>query len=171
MECATAQFSRCWGFEEISMITVVTGFARSGTSLMMKMLHRGGMSVYAENHYSYEHNNTLKLCDSSAWPDVDAVEEHAVKISDAGIPANRQNIKRLADSFRKDLPRTIKMLKQYPDSKLIEVRFESLLQKPGFEAQRVAGFCGGLDVQAMTACVIRPEPECLPYILELELPD
>ena len=34
---------------------LVCGLARCGTSLMMRMLHRGGMDVFADNHSAYEH--------------------------------------------------------------------------------------------------------------------
>jgi len=35
-------------------VIAVVGFPRCGTSLMMRMLHRGGMPVVADNHNSYE---------------------------------------------------------------------------------------------------------------------
>ena len=60
------------------MITVVTGFTRSGTSLMMQMLHRGGMDVYAENHYSYETPETMTLPRRIKW--LDRVEGRAIKM-------------------------------------------------------------------------------------------
>ncbi len=42
-------------------ITVVCGLPRSGTTLMMSMLHAGGMEVYAENMDSFETIRNLEL--------------------------------------------------------------------------------------------------------------
>lgn len=52
------------------MITVVAGQPRSGTSLMMQMLHVGGMEVYADDrkrlgsdrrYWSYETHRMMHL--------------------------------------------------------------------------------------------------------------
>ncbi len=43
------------------MVYVVTGLPRSGTSLMMKMLHKGGLIPFADNHLSYESDFTISL--------------------------------------------------------------------------------------------------------------
>jgi hypothetical protein len=65
------------------MITIVTGFPRSGSSLMMRMLHRGGIPMYG-NDISGEHDDVLKLQggDFSWMPNVDG---KCVKILDPHI--------------------------------------------------------------------------------------
>lgn len=50
-------------------IVVVTGSTRCGTSLVMGMLHAGGLPVHAENHIAYEHVDVLGLPDETAWLD------------------------------------------------------------------------------------------------------
>ena len=60
------------------MITVVTGFTRSGTSLMMRMLHVGGMDVYAENPFSYETHDNFRLPHDTDW--LSQAENKAMKI-------------------------------------------------------------------------------------------
>ena len=42
-------------------ITVVCGLPRSGTTLMMNMLHAGGMEVYAQNMNSFETIKNIEL--------------------------------------------------------------------------------------------------------------
>ena len=42
-------------------ITVVCGLPRSGTTLMMSMLHAGGMEVYAQNMHSFETIKNIEL--------------------------------------------------------------------------------------------------------------
>jgi hypothetical protein len=48
-------------------ITVVCGLPRSGTTLMMSMLHAGGMEVCAENLSSFETMKATKLPKDSTW--------------------------------------------------------------------------------------------------------
>lgn len=62
---------------------VVCGLARCGTSLMMKMLHKGGIEPLCDPeslHYGYELNDTLSLPDETAW--LDAAAGRAVKVLD-----------------------------------------------------------------------------------------
>lgn len=49
------------------MITVVSGMPRCGSSLMMKMIHRGGMQVFADNEASYETRHMLSLPKKTDW--------------------------------------------------------------------------------------------------------
>ena len=60
------------------MITVVAGIPRCGSSLMMRMLHRGGIEPYADNLYSYEAEDVLGLPSQTKW--LDKAEGKAVKI-------------------------------------------------------------------------------------------
>lgn len=62
------------------MITIVTGLARCGTSLMMEMLHHGGMCVHADNFMSYESEDANGLPERTEW--LDDIGGHAVKVID-----------------------------------------------------------------------------------------
>lgn len=60
-------------------IYVVTGFARSGTSLMMRMLHAGGIEPYCDGQYiSYETHFACLLPEEHLW--LDGCEGKAVKV-------------------------------------------------------------------------------------------
>jgi hypothetical protein len=48
-------------------ITVVAGFTRCGSTLMMRMLRSGGMEVFAEMEQSCETNLIFTLPDNDAW--------------------------------------------------------------------------------------------------------
>jgi hypothetical protein len=48
-------------------ITAVCGISRSGTSLMMKMLHKGGIQPFCDDDQSYEHPLVLSLPDNGEW--------------------------------------------------------------------------------------------------------
>lgn len=50
-----------------NFITAVVGLPRSGTTLMMRMLHAGGMAVYADNKSSFETAKIIGLPKDSAW--------------------------------------------------------------------------------------------------------
>lgn len=49
------------------MITAVTGSTRCGTSLVMGMLHAGGVPAYADNFVSYETSKVLGLPRHAEW--------------------------------------------------------------------------------------------------------
>lgn len=61
-------------------IIIVTGLPRSGTSLMMQMLHMGGLPIYAENTWAYETPLNTRLPEESAW--LQDCRGKAVKIID-----------------------------------------------------------------------------------------
>lgn len=52
---------------EADTITVVCGFPRSGSSLMMRMLEAGGMRVVCDNRNSYEDDRVLDLPARPLW--------------------------------------------------------------------------------------------------------
>lgn len=62
------------------MIVAVAGLSRCGTTLMMHMLHEGGMEVYCDNKVSYETDNIMKLPGDSTW--MSDCEGKAVKLLD-----------------------------------------------------------------------------------------
>jgi len=61
------------------IITVVTGFGRSGTSLLMQMLAAGGMPML-DRYPSFENDNAVRLPRYHKW--LDAYKGKAVKILD-----------------------------------------------------------------------------------------
>lgn len=60
-------------------ITVVSGLTRSGTTMAMKMLHKGGMHVLG-NHTGYEDNRAHEVKKDSAW--LVEAQGKAIKILD-----------------------------------------------------------------------------------------
>lgn len=48
-------------------VTAVTGAARCGTTLVMRMLDAGGVPAYADNRVSFETDKILRLPTDSAW--------------------------------------------------------------------------------------------------------
>ena len=49
-------------------ITIVTGLGRSGTTMMMRMLHHGGMNVVADDHIRYEASSRVNnLATDGSW--------------------------------------------------------------------------------------------------------
>jgi hypothetical protein len=65
------------------IITVVAGIPRSGTSMMMRMLHAGGMPIFAGNLLSYETDMVQKL--PHRWQWLKACEGKVVKILDPHV--------------------------------------------------------------------------------------
>lgn len=62
------------------MIVAVAGLSRCGTTLMMNMLHKGGMEVYCDNKVSYETRKIMALPGDSSW--MSECEGKAVKLLD-----------------------------------------------------------------------------------------
>lgn len=60
------------------MIVCVTGSTRCGSSLMMRMLHAGGIPAYADNLVSCESLNVNRLPSDTSW--LHEAEGHAIKI-------------------------------------------------------------------------------------------
>lgn len=181
------------------IITVVAGIPRSGTSMMMKMLHAGGMPVFADDLLSYETNLVRELPQNWRW--LRNCQGKAVKILDPhkhaphslytyrfiwmdrnplqqakssrkfmqaiGLPFSRHEVAAWARSIERDVPECLEVLKRRGE--VLRVRFEDVLSHPQREAKRVADFCGLVAVDEMAGVVIARRPECLPYLLELEL--
>ncbi|MCP4573293.1 MAG: hypothetical protein GY838_13140 [bacterium] len=62
-------------------ILAVTGLTRCGSSMMMRMLHHGGMDVLADNHSSYEDRRMTDLPEKTGW--LREAEGKAVKLLDS----------------------------------------------------------------------------------------
>lgn len=67
-------------------IIVVGGLPRSGTSLMMKILHKSGLDVIADNYASYEDERTNFITKKDLW--LAEAKGKAIKILDL----HRQNL-------------------------------------------------------------------------------
>ena len=65
------------------MITVVTGMGRSGTTLMMKILHKSGINPYCDNFSSYETDKSILLPTQHRW--LENCEGKVLKILDPHI--------------------------------------------------------------------------------------
>jgi len=63
-----------------SRIVVVAGCGRCGSSLLMRMLHAGGIECFADNHDSFEHPVVMQLPRRTEW--LKDVVGKAVKVLD-----------------------------------------------------------------------------------------
>lgn len=179
---------------------IVCGFGRCGTSLVMRMLHKGGMSVFADNTASYEQNEfmrypvavsevavmfagkAVKLLEPQLWKwhkndfrviwlDRYPVEQAKSQIkllrmmSGMRIPNGYELA--LADSIEKDTEPTIKLLNDNCGA-VKRFRFEDIVNLPYIAAKEISDFVGGLDVLAMSKCVIARPASCRPN-LDIEM--
>ena len=66
--------------------------------------------------------------------------------------------------------RGLKMLRSYPNSKLIIIKFEDMIKKPRLVAGKIARFLGlVIDIKLMTGVVVKRPVHCLPGMLEEEI--
>lgn len=61
-------------------ITIVAGFPRSGSTMMMRMLHAGGLGVVAENFQSFEDHRCTYIGPKDRW--LEQVVGKAIKVLD-----------------------------------------------------------------------------------------
>jgi len=87
------------------------------------------------------------------------------------IPYQEMHTKRdFIERHERFTKKGLEFLQFYPFSKLIRIRFESILNNPGREAYRIAEFLDiDLDIKAMIDVVIPRSPRCQKGFLELEL--
>lgn len=188
-------------------IIVVCGLARCGTSLVMKMLHRGGIEPLCDPESlgtGYEYNTVLSLPTNTAA--LNGAEGKAVKILDPhrlqppsgpsyafilltrdfreqskshvkfikalGVPVMKGAAKRIERSLREDLPAVRRLLASYPNSRLLALTFEQILEDPLGSSRLLDDFLARPDFDMLKAaqCVLKRGPKCLPYLLELEDP-
>lgn len=181
-----------------SPVVVVCGFPRSGSSLTMQMLHAGGFPCIG-TWPAFEDlpfgdllaalpragGRAIKLLDAAqvaGFPDLavplrsillrrdpDEQAKSFAKFAGAtmGIRTDRVGRKTLARSFDRDLiPLRMWCSVHGP---VLELRFESLIEKPLASADAIASFVGGsLDPVRMSMEVRRRSPRCLAGLLELE---
>lgn len=169
---------------------VVAGLGRCGSSLMMQMLHAGGMHCVGEAP-AFEDD---RVRDRVAPADIEAWRGQAVKVLDphrTGLPGDVRVIwldrdpKQQADSQAKFLRIlggiTIDRSKRRAAAAglaversaamrviggrpVLTIRFETLLADPQFTAEKVASFLTPipLDVGQMVAQVLPRDPACRP---------
>lgn len=182
-----------------SQITIVCGFGRCGTSLVMQMLDAGGMPVHDswpayEDTEAHGSNRTLmdtlpgkavKMLDHQLssltgahaydfiWLDRDEREQakSALKLmATFGYPVDAGAVKTMARSYAKDRPRTLARLRSFPGARMMRLRFEHIVACPFEAAQSLVNFVGlALDRKAMERQVRPRSTQCLPGLLELEL--
>lgn len=178
------------------MIIAVVGLPRSGTTLMMRMLYRGGVDVVAnQGKASFEDDRWVKFPIDKE--DIKVAEGKAIKIlhpllyrppygpkykfifmvrdpkemmrSQAKFMTGNPDtpVKQTPRDTKRYLFEAKRVLKGYPGSELLMVNFEDVLCDPIRESWRVAQFLGEImDIDKMASCVMKREPKCLPYLAE-----
>lgn len=179
------------------MILVVTCLPRSGSTMMMRMLYRGGMNVVCDNLTSFEDHRVTELPDNMRW--LPECEGKAVKVLHPlryRLPHGpeykfifmtrdpreilRSQAKFLTGMRDKNTNRTpretkqymweaYEFLKRYPKSSIIKVAFEDVLSNPVAESQRIVCELDlDLNVDNMASAVFKRDPECAPTMLEFD---
>lgn len=179
-------------------ITIVAGFGRCGSSLVMQMLAAGGMPTPYSEYPSYEVQNGTQLLIAKLygaaiktldphinrpppglpyrfiWIDRDPVEQAKSMVKFVGAVSNVKlkgdAVATLAASFKKDRPKANAVMLHYAKChQILKLKFEEILADPAGTAKKLHDFCGGkLDEAAMAAAVRPRGPECLPYLMEFE---
>ena len=73
----------------------------------------------------------------------------------------------LTENVRKSRIRGKKFLKSFPDSELVEVRFEKMLKHTAVVIFRIEQFLGRtLDKERMLSVVVKRPARCMPYMME-----
>ena len=167
-------------------ITVVAGFGRCGSSLVMQMLSAGGMPTPYSEYPSFEipqgtkvywpnfYGGAVKILDPHIhqpvqgpeyrfiWIDRDPVEQakSMVKFMEAaGMPGiNEDGVKKLAASFKRDRPRVNGVMLEYTQPhRILKLRFEDILYNPAWAAHILNGFCGNSMLdERAMAAAVRP---------------
>ena len=176
---------------------IVTGFARCGTTMMMRMLHNAGLPVIADSFASFEANT---FSHPNATIDWSQFAGHAIKVLDPHrwtFPATanirflfmrrdprqqaKSQAKLLADSgiqttrqHRKAIEASLRRDYNgvYLRHPTLYVDFERVLRQPVHEAFLIAQFLDlpELNPVTMAAVVEARKPDCLPTLdYELQL--
>jgi len=189
-----------WNKDWRGMKIIVTGLPRSGTTLMMKMLYKGGVEVVADTRVAFEDIRPTYLPEDSSF--LDECDNKAIKVLDplrcrlpygphykfilmkrdpkevarsqAKFLYGNRNAKtnKSAREIKKAWYDTLLLLNRYPDSEVLVVRFEDLLMTPASESDRIRTFLGvPMDIYKMSECVLKRGPECLPQLAEFGFKD
>jgi hypothetical protein len=182
----------------MKIITIVSGFGRCGSSLVMQMLAAGGMPTPYSSYPSYEierktkmfmanlYGGALKVLDPHVsrppkggvyqfiWLDRDLNEQAKsmakfIGAANPGLPPiTDDKLPILVGSFKKDRPKCMSLMHNYTQ-RILKLRFEDILADPAGTAAKLNAFCGGqLNEEAMVKAVRPRGPECLPYLMEFE---
>lgn len=181
------------------VITAVTGCARSGTSLMMRMLEAGGIEPLCNRRTAYE--TDLIFDTSYQW--LDQAEGKSVKLLDLQrhlpiphrewrfILLHRDPVEQVRSTMKfvtlmyglpadetdlsqsaRDIERDVRTIRDHISKRgpALDVHFERLLADPEKEAARVARFCD-LDCSpdSLAEVVIPRDPKCWPSLMEFDL--
>ena len=179
------------------MITFVCGFPRTGTSLLMQMLHAAGLNC-AGRWPDFElaswvpgvgDSEVFSEHDALKWLEphkavVDAPEcrviattrdldercksFHKYYLNVLGEKLNRREMRRIKVGYRKEEPLFWKRVGRLSRSILV-VRFESVIADPLTAARAVAGFVGQGEPETMARVVRERSAGCLEGMLEMEL--
>jgi hypothetical protein len=180
-------------------IAAVTGSTRCGTSMVMRMLHRGGIPAYADNLRSCESSRVLGLPSDTAW--LPECRGHALKLLEPlyrlPLPSASWRFILMKRDAREQARSQLKLVElldlgappplavaeaalraDLPRMRqvllrrgpVLELRFEQVLADPLQAASRLERFLGvPLDKGAMVAEVVPRSPACYPGLLEVGL--
>lgn len=171
---------------------IVAGLGRCGTSLVMQMLHAGGVPCVGQYPAFEEHDVDLSRCGGMAVKVLDMPrfkpriptdaliirltrDTHQQALSQAkmmrltmGIPINRQQLRAVEASLDRDEGKTSTMIGW---RKTRSLTFEYLLAKPRDAAAEIARFIDRqFDVELAAAQVRQRPSDCAPGLdMELKL--
>jgi hypothetical protein len=162
------------------VITVVSGFGRCGSTLMMRLIHAAGIPVVADSmEGGLEYGPALKLPKESEW--LKGCIGKAVKILDpqrytppAGLPyrfiwLDRDPTQQAKSrSMVRDRPLAIGAMQKL--SKEVAVfRFEDLIESPNVQCLRLVNWLDAPASGSLLASIIRKRgTDCLSYMAELD---
>jgi hypothetical protein len=151
------------------MTTIVTGFGRCGSTMVMRMLDAAGMPVVADSRASFESDlfrqprlmdwnqfagRAIKVLDPHRWCfpaasnvrflflarfPIDQARSQGKLLRACGVPVSRQQVAGIAKSLVDDYDRFRFHLQPHP---FLVLRFEHILFKPAREAARIGAFLG-----------------------------
>lgn len=178
------------------MITIVAGFARCGSSMVMQMLNAGGYPVtglypgFEDKRalhtdcpsWSKLEGKAIKVLEpffvgvpkgyqyKTIWLQRDYEEQAKSNIKFArimlGLPASEADVPAYVKGYKHDQPICMKLLKQRGE--LLKVRFEDILMYPRAYAKTFSEFLQkDLDISKMAEAVLLRSFECQPE-LEIE---
>lgn len=177
------------------MIYVVAGIGRCGTTMLMRMLHAGGMTPATDNQVGYETENMtvaqrdiasfdgklVKWLEPSRfklpegydykviWMSRDFKEQgkSIAKWISPMVPVKRQEIRKIAKSLPADYAACFRIFEQRKIP-VLRLDFEKVLLAPYTTAVSVKEFFGiDLDLDKMKKEVINRHPGCM-HDLDIE---
>ena len=173
---------------------IVAGFGRCGSSLVMQMLHAAGYPVTGEYpSFECEEYNAGGLapppgaskilnidCEPPpggpyrwVWldrnPAQQAMSQAKMLRELAGIRMSRHRVRAMACSYAPSRKKAFDVMRRVGGPVLV-LSFEQLVLDPQASAGQLAAFVGCGDAEKMYGVVRKRGPDCLPYLLEVQLP-